>query len=397
MATQQHTEPDIIVTGCLSKALELLGPELGPYVAAKTGDSSLASTQDVHAILYTMTRYEHWRRDYGCFTGLGRTVQNWADELYAARNSWAHQESYNYRDAHRWLDNIARLLKAIGANERASEVEEMRDQVGRLIYGTLSGSTTEPQPPNPFDLLKEAFRGQDFIDIIQVQISEAVRANLPQVLGQDALTDGTPITPDDRSDDTLHESSTDDAEFHRNCGTAHLREHNYDEAIASFDRVIELASDDARGYAARGYAYAQKGSNDLAIADYTKAIELAPDNSRGYGLRGAIYARQEDYDLAVDDYNKAIELSPNDGHNYHIRGRMYANQGEYDLAIADCSHSIKINPDDAHAYRLRGLAYARKGDYGQAITDFNKAIQLDPNNGPSHVEWWGRSCQSLRR
>ena len=52
---------------------------------------------------------------------------------------------------HSWLGNMARLLKAIGADELAAEVEQLRDQVGRLIYGTPIASSVEPQPQNPSD------------------------------------------------------------------------------------------------------------------------------------------------------------------------------------------------------------------------------------------------------
>ena len=90
MATRQNPELDIIVKGSVTTAWELLGAELGPYVADKTSDSEIASTSDVYDILRTMTRYRYWHRDTGCFTELGPTVQAYANELYEARNAWAH-------------------------------------------------------------------------------------------------------------------------------------------------------------------------------------------------------------------------------------------------------------------------------------------------------------------
>ena len=56
-------------------------------------------------------------------------------ELYGQRNKWAHQKSSSFSsgDAYRALDSVSRLLGAIAAPQ-ASEAENMKAELGRLIY-----------------------------------------------------------------------------------------------------------------------------------------------------------------------------------------------------------------------------------------------------------------------
>jgi len=61
---------------------------------------------------------------------LGRSYHRlvtWADEILEVRNAWAHQEEISGEDLYRALDNIARALMAVGAEEAAAEVKALRD------------------------------------------------------------------------------------------------------------------------------------------------------------------------------------------------------------------------------------------------------------------------------
>jgi hypothetical protein len=61
---------------------------------------------------------------------LGRSFQRavtWADEVAEARNRWAHQDELSEEDIYRALDNMARLLEAVGDGEGATLLKALRD------------------------------------------------------------------------------------------------------------------------------------------------------------------------------------------------------------------------------------------------------------------------------
>lgn len=69
--------------------------------------------------------------------GLTKENLNLVHELIEQRNKWAHpthQNSFSIDDAYRVLDSTVRLLTAVKAPQ-AAEAENMKSELGRLIYG----------------------------------------------------------------------------------------------------------------------------------------------------------------------------------------------------------------------------------------------------------------------
>jgi len=67
---------------------------------------------------------------------LGRSYNRlvtWADEIQEVRNKWAHQKEIPPDDLYRALDNIARALMAIGAEEAAATVKALRDGMKNVV------------------------------------------------------------------------------------------------------------------------------------------------------------------------------------------------------------------------------------------------------------------------
>jgi len=69
-------------------------------------------------------------------------VVTWADEIQEVRNDWAHQKEIPPEEEYRALDNIARVLRAIGATEAAG-------QIRALIQAPRDQEKTPEQPPPP--------------------------------------------------------------------------------------------------------------------------------------------------------------------------------------------------------------------------------------------------------
>lgn len=70
---------------------------------------------------------------------------------------------------------------------------------------------------------------------------------------------------------------------HLGLAIAHMQRERFDEALASFDRVIALDASLAVAYADRGILYDKMGQHALALNDYRKALELDPKLAKGPG------------------------------------------------------------------------------------------------------------------
>lgn len=81
------------------------------------------------------------------FSGhLSRQAENYASELRTVRNHWAHNEIFTAPQAYRAIDSAELLLRAVGADDAATEVADLKSTLS-LIKPT---ETVTP-PPGPND------------------------------------------------------------------------------------------------------------------------------------------------------------------------------------------------------------------------------------------------------
>lgn len=84
---------------------------------------------DTYAILKIM--WSNWNEVFS--RTLGRSERSLVSELQDVRNAWAHQTSFSTDDAHRALDSMSRLLKAI-ASPVADKLENEKQEILRIKF-----------------------------------------------------------------------------------------------------------------------------------------------------------------------------------------------------------------------------------------------------------------------
>lgn len=158
----------------VGKALELLKKGLQPYVERELkllygdewlnvmqrvmpdgGQKGLKDGPDVQKLLAVM--WDEWKNVFS--RTLGHTERSIVSELRETRNRWAHQDAFSSNDAHRALDNVARLLTAVSASEEAAEVEKMRMDLLRIQFeeqrrSEMRRASFQPTVGNPRGGLK---------------------------------------------------------------------------------------------------------------------------------------------------------------------------------------------------------------------------------------------------
>ena len=135
-------------------------------------------------------------------------------------------------------------------------------------------------------------------------------------------------------------------------GQTHYQAGAWDEAIATYKKVIELDSSYQSAYVNLGDAYYQKGQLDLAVQSYKQAILIVPDDAEvAYNL-GAAYLQQAilggevneaGMAEAIAQIEEAIELDPGLPHPYYGLGAAYQISGQADLAIQNFEKFLELD------------------------------------------------------
>lgn len=91
-----------------------------------------------------------------------------------------------------------------------------------------------------------------------------------------------------------------------NRGQLHYAKHEFDKAIADFDRALRFDPSFALAFGNRANAWSMKKEFKRAIADYTRAIQLDKDFPSAYTGRGLVLEELGDIAGARKDYQAAI-------------------------------------------------------------------------------------------
>jgi tetratricopeptide (TPR) repeat protein len=170
-----------------------------------------------------------------------------------------------------------------------------------------------------------------------------------------------------------------EASGYNNRGIARFQKHDFDGAIADFNRAIELAPEYAAAYTNRGDARRSKGDLDGAIADLDRAIKLDSKNAGAYYSRAYAKRLKKDAAGAIADYTRAIELDGKDGNAYKERGDVWLEKKKYHAAIDDIQKAIQLDPKNGDYYASLGWYQLFNRKPRESIAASLKALELSPD------------------
>jgi protein O-mannosyl-transferase len=137
------------------------------------------------------------------------------------------------------------------------------------------------------------------------------------------------------------------AAAHNHLGNYFLARQDYAQALFHFDHSIAYNPRYHKPYGNRGITHMREGNYDAAIADFTIAITLRPEEAgRAYNNRGYAYARAGEFEAALDDYDKAIALAPNEVAAYLNRATIFKDRGDLSRALQDMQAASRVAPED---------------------------------------------------
>jgi len=130
---------------------------------------------------------------------------------------------------------------------------------------------------------------------------------------------------------------------------------------------------------AEGSEFFLKKQYEEAIASFEKVVERFPSHYEGYYNLGIAHLRAGHIDLAIDHFKKSIELNSNSFESYRGLGEAYFQKGEGEKAAENLAQAVALQPDNPMAHYNLGLVYVKIGTPTDALQAFRKAIDLKPD------------------
>lgn len=216
----------------------------------------------------------------------------------------------------------------------------------------------------------------------------------PEVLDEDALE---------------KKKAKEAADKEKALGTEAYKKHNFDEAIAHYNKAWELFQD-ITYLNNLGAVYMELKDYDKAIESCNKAIEegrvIYADFkiiAKSYARIGTAYERKGDLVNAVDNYKKSLTehrtpdvlnklraaekaekdaaktayINPEKAEEAREEGNKKFKESDFPGAVASYTEMVKRAPDDPRGYSNRAAAFIKLFEFPSALEDCALAIKKD--------------------
>ncbi|WP_158442059.1 MULTISPECIES: tetratricopeptide repeat protein [Planktothrix] len=180
---------------------------------------------------------------------------------------------------------------------------------------------------------------------------------------------------------------------HLELGKTLLEQGKSTEAIACFQNAISSSKNSElflqtklEAYSLMAKALYQSNQLEEALQTYQKLLQLNPQDAIAYTNLGNLYAKRQDWKSALTAYQKAIAFNPNLAIAYRHLGEVFQQLGDQDQAIEYWYQGFNIEPTAFRATDHLALGHLlwQKGLLKPATTCYRHALECDPNNATAY-------------
>jgi Flp pilus assembly protein TadD len=128
-----------------------------------------------------------------------------------------------------------------------------------------------------------------------------------------------------------------------------------------------------------GKAALERGDLEQALASFEKVVDEYPARAEGHNNLGALYTSLGQYEKAEACFGKVVDLLPENDNVRYNRGIVRIRLQRWQAAIEDFNTVLASQPDDADCWNNLGVATFLAGDHETSRAHFERALELMPD------------------
>lgn len=130
------------------------------------------------------------------------------------------------------------------------------------------------------------------------------------------------------------------------------QERRFDEAIATFERLLQIEPKSAKGHLELGTLLVATGKNSAGITHLTAAAELDVNDPGPHAMLGWIEFLARRPQTALNHYQQAADIEPWSKQLEYMKGQCFFQLGRYDEAVLSLQRTLEIDPHHRDAAKL---------------------------------------------
>ena len=166
---------------------------------------------------------------------------------------------------------------------------------------------------------------------------------------------------------------------HQIAGLLYSLRKDYDEAIASYRKILEVDPYEDKVALEIGTLLQQAGRTDEAIAQYEDYIETYPEKNDGYQMLAEVYQDQGNQAKELETRELALSISPNDPGALRNLGDVLKRMGNFDEALRRYEAAVaqsQTPQEQITSYRSLGSFHQLRGEHEKAAAAFDEVINV---------------------
>ncbi len=136
------------------------------------------------------------------------------------------------------------------------------------------------------------------------------------------------------------------------------------EAETAFREVARLAPDSGSGWFYVGWSQLLAGKPDEALTSFDRVLEVRPSDTAARTARGIAYLRKKQFRNAREELTKAIDETTHRAIPYYFLGIGYAAQPDLSRSVQAFQNSLGYDPGFLEAYFALGVCAAEGPELG---------------------------------